>query len=127
MQTIIEHITGYSIAETVEEVGADGDGSHIEPCLVVNQVSKLLEGEFLSTLWLETFLGEESTSQCHHGSNDTEYGTNDCILMSRISTYHLLEIWEGKQGSETHRISSHHTKRRELVLLIIIFGHHTKQ
>ena len=88
MQTIIEHITGYSIAETVEEVGADCDGSHIEPCLVVNEVSKLSERELLSTLWLETFLGEESTSQGHYSSNDTEYGTNDCILMSSISTYH---------------------------------------
>lgn len=85
MQTVIEHITSYSIAETVEEVGADCNGSHIEPCLVVNEVSKLPERELLCTLWLETFLCEESTSQCHHGSNDTEYGTNDSILMSSIS------------------------------------------
>ena len=127
MQTVIEHIASNGIAESVEEVGTHGNGCHIEPGLVVNEVGKLLERELLSALRLQTFLGEESASQCHHSSNNTEYGTNDSILMSGRTTYHFLEIWERKQGNESHGISTHHTERRELVLLIIILGHHTEQ
>ena len=127
MQTVIKHIASNGIAESVEEVGAHGDGCHIEPSLVVNEVGKLLERELLSALRLQTFLGKESASQCHHRCNNTEHGTNDSILMCGCSTYHLLEIRERKQGDESHGISTHHTERRELVLLIIILGHHTEQ
>ena len=91
------------------------------------QVGKLLERELLSALRLQTFLGKESASQCHHSCNNTEHGTNDSILMCGCSTYHLLEIREREQGDESHGISTHHTERRELVLLIIIIGHHTEQ
>ena len=127
MQTVIKHIAGYGITESVEEIGAHGDGCHIEPSLVVNEVGKLLERELLSALRLQTFLGKESASQCHHSSNNTEHGTNDSILMGSRTTYHLLEIWKREQGNESHGISTHHTERRELVLLIIIIGHHTEQ
>ena len=60
MQTVIEHIASYGIAESVEEVGAHGDGCHIEPSLVVNEVGKLLERELLCAFRLQTFLGKES-------------------------------------------------------------------
>ena len=46
MQTVIKHIASNGMAESVEEVGAHGDGCHIEPNLVVNRVGKLLEENF---------------------------------------------------------------------------------
>ena len=97
MQTVIKHIASNGIAESVEEVGAHGDGCHIEPSLVVNEVGKLLERELLSALRLQTFLGKESASQCHHSCNNTEHGTYDSILMSGRTTYHFLEI-KGKRA-----------------------------
>ena len=127
MQTVIEHIAGYSIAETIEEVGAHSDGCHIEPSLVVNEVGKLMERELLCTLRLETLLGKESANQGHHGCHNTKNSTDHGILMSGCSTYHFLKIWEREQGDETHRIGTHHTEGRELVFLVIILGHHTEQ
>ena len=111
MQAVLKHITSYGIAETIEEVGAYGDSSHIEPSLVVNEIDKLVEGELLRTLRLQTLLGQESTSQGHHSSDDTEHGTYHSILMRIRAPYKLLEIRERKQGDETHGISTYHTER----------------
>ena len=127
MQTVFKHIASNGIAESVEEVSTHSNGCHIEPSLVVNEVSKLLERELLGALRFQALRGEETTNQCHHSCNNTEHGTNDSILMGSRTTYHLLEIWEREQGDESHCISTYHTERRELVLLIIILGHHTEQ
>ncbi len=127
MQAVVEHVTSHSITETIEEVGANGDGGHIEPRLVVYQVSKLMERELFRTLWLQAFLGQKTASQGHHGCHDTEHGTDDGILMSSCSAHHLLEIWEREQSGKTHRVCSHHTERRELVFLVVVISHHTEQ
>ena len=41
--------------------------------------------------------------------------------------YHLLQVREREQRDEPHRVSPHHTKSRELILLIVVFRHHTEQ
>ena len=47
--------------------------------------------------------------------------------MGRRSANHLLQIWERKQGNETHGVGTYHSERGELILLIVIFSHHAKQ
>ena len=47
--------------------------------------------------------------------------------MSRCTTHHLLQIREREQGDETHGVGTYHSERGELVLLIVILSHHTKQ
>ena len=127
MQTVVEHITSYCIAETIEEVGTYGNGGHVEPSLVVYQVGKLVEGELLCSLRLQPLLGKKTASQGHHGCNDTQDGTDNGILMGSSTAHHLLKIWEREQCGESHRIGTHHTEGRELVFLVIILGHHTEQ
>ena len=127
MQTVIEHIAGYGITETIEKVGAHGDGCHIKPSLVVNEVGELMERELLGTLRLEAFLGKETANQGHHGCRNTKDSTDNSILMSSRTAYHFLKIRKREQGDETHRISSHHAEGRELILLVIVLGHHTEQ
>ena len=39
----------------------------------------------------------------------------------------LLKIGEREQGDEAHGIGSHHAESGELVLLVVVVGHHTKQ
>ena len=39
----------------------------------------------------------------------------------------LLKIGEGEQGDEAHGIGTHHAESGELVLLVVVVGHHAKQ
>ena len=49
MHTVFEHVTGYSIAETIEEVGAYTNQRQNNPWTVAEQIAEGLERELLST------------------------------------------------------------------------------
>lgn len=42
VQTVVKHISGHGIAESVEEIGAHGHACHIQPRFVVHEIDKLV-------------------------------------------------------------------------------------
>ena len=47
--------------------------------------------------------------------------------MLRGAAHHLLQIREREQRYKPHGIGAHHAVGRELVLLVVIGGHHSEQ
>ena len=127
MQAVFHQVTGHGIAEAVEEVGADTDERQVNPGLVLEQVGKRLEGEFLGTNGFQTLLGQQTAGQRHDCGQEAKASTQHGILMCLGAAYHLLQIGEREQGDKAHGIGAYHAERRELVLLVVIIGHHAQQ
>ena len=47
--------------------------------------------------------------------------------MSVAASDHFLQVREGEQGDEAHRVGPDHTVGGEAVLLIVVVGHHAQQ
>ena len=92
--TVSEHISCHCIAESIEEIGADSDRSDVNPRLVLEEITKLLEGEFLRTLRLDALLGQKSASHSHDTGKQAKRSSQHGILMLCASSHHLLEIRE---------------------------------
>ena len=127
MQTVFYHISSHSITESVKEVGTYSNQSQNNPRLVLKQIAKLLEREFLSSYGLQSLLGHQSASQSSSGCDYSKEHAKHCVLMLLCSAYQSLQIRERQQSDESHCIGSHHTETRELVLLVVIVGHHAQQ
>ena len=124
MQAVLQQIARHGIAESIEEIGADAHEREVDPRLVADEVCKGLEGELLRPDGLQAFLGEEAAGQRaqrgQRAHQDADYG----ILVRIGAAGHFLQVREGKQGDEAHGIGAHHAERGELVLLIVVVGHH---
>ena len=126
MHAVLKQIACHSVAEAVEEIHADTDEREDDPRPVAEQVTEGLEGELLSTYRLQSLFGHESASQCSHRCQDSEKGTEHGILVLLCSSHQFLKVRDGEQGNEAHRIGTNHTEGGELVLLVVITGHHTE-
>ena len=127
MQTVFQQITSHSIAETIKKVRTNTDKCQDNPRLVLKQIAKLLELEFLGTYGLQALLGQEAASQGTSSSNHAEEGTQHGILVLLGTTHQSLQVRERQQSNKAHRIGTYHTETRELVLLVVVIGHHTQQ
>ena len=72
-------------------------------------------------------LGEQTTGQRACCCKDTEESTQYSILVLLSTAYELLQERESQQCDKAHGIGTYHTERRELVLLIVVSGHHAQQ
>ena len=127
MQAVFQQVAGHCIAESVEEIRADADERQDDPRLVAEQVRERLEGELLRPDGLQALLRQEAAGQRAQRGQCTENHAQDSVLMRRGATHHLLQVREGKQGDKAHRIGTDHPVGRELVLLVVIGGHHAQQ
>ena len=127
VQTVVEHISGHGIAESVEEIGAHGHAGHIQPRLVVHEIDKLVEREFLGAHGFQTFLGEQTAGQSHGRSHNAKHRANHGILVRLGATHPFLKVGKGEQRGKAHGIGSDHAESRELVFLSVVGSHHSEQ
>ena len=127
MQAVFQQVAGHRIAESVEEIRADADERQDDPRLVAEQVGERLEGELLRPDGLQALLRQQAAGQRaqrgERAQDHAQYG----ILVRRGAAHHLLQVRERQQGDESHRVGADHPVGRELVLLVVIGGHHAQQ
>ena len=81
----------------------------------------------LSAHRFEALTCQQSATKGHERGEKSEEHTRHGILMLGRATNRLLQIREGKERDETHGVGTYHAVRRELVLLIVVIGHHAEE
>ena len=74
-----------------------------------------------------TFLGQQSAGNGHQHRYQTEDSSGDGVLVLLRAAYPCPHRTKGEERDEAHRVRTYHTEGRELVLLVIIVGHHVEQ